>query len=211
MKKLTRMLAIVALGLLTACGGGDTADTTPEGDGGDTPEETATETTYTVDTEASTMNWTGSMLKFYDHEGTLKISEGSFTVSNGAVTGGSFTVDMTSMSPTDENFNPDEGKTPEALVGHLMSADFFDVENNPTATFTINDAASAESIAGDLTVRGTTNKAKVTDIMVKEADGTATVAGNLTFNRQDFGVAYDAGADMVISDDIVVAIKMVGK
>src|SRR5690606_41825662 len=56
-----------------------------------------------------------------------------FIVSGGAITGGSFTVDMATIAA----ISTGRGDGEDRLSGHLKSADFFDVANFPTATFTI--------------------------------------------------------------------------
>ena len=89
---------------------------------------------YTVNNTESTVEWIGTKVSGY-HSGTVMIKSGELTVSNGTVTSGNFVMDMPSIIAT----GPDKVK-PEAnakLTGHLHSADFFDVNNFPEATFTI--------------------------------------------------------------------------
>src|SRR5690606_33819514 len=62
--------------------------------------------TFTIDTETSVVNWKGTMVGVYDHFGTVKLSEGTITVKGKEVTGGSFTIDLKTMSPTDKNYDP---------------------------------------------------------------------------------------------------------
>ena len=85
-------------------------------------------------TENSLVNWTGSKLGG-QHIGTLNISDGQIEVAGDKVVGGKFTIDINSL--TDLDMKPGEGK--EKLEGHLKSADFFDVANNPTSTFEITE------------------------------------------------------------------------
>jgi polyisoprenoid-binding protein YceI len=174
-----------------------------------TVDSLGTEATYTVDTAASTVLWEGQMLKMHKHFGTLTISEGSFTVKGLQVTGGTFTANMKSISPTDSNFSKEHPK--EYLIGHLSNADFFAVDSFPTATFVIK-SVNGNSATGDLTVRGKTNSETVTDIVVDTVGGVKTT-GKLVFNRQKYGAAYkaDVTKDMVLSDDIKLEITLVGK
>ena len=57
-------------------------------------------------------------------------------------------------------------RTPEQFRAHVMSADFFDVENYPTVTFTSNDLDLADDgtakVTGDLTIRGVTQPVTAT-------------------------------------------------
>lgn len=166
-----------------------------------------TEATYTVDTAASTVLWEGQMLKMHKHFGTLKISEGSFTVKGLQVTGGSFTANMKSIVPTDSGYNAEHPK--EYLVGHLSGADFFAVDTFPTASFVIK-SVSGNTAVGDLTLRGKTNSETVTDIVVDTVGG-VKATGKLVLNRQKYNVAYKAAKDMVLSDDIKLDVTLVGK
>ena len=123
------------------------------------------------------------------------------------IVGGSFVVDMSSITPLDENYAPDGSAqgTREMLVGHLSSGDFFAIEENPTASFEITGANEDGSVNGNLTIRGNTNTETVTD--VKIADG--TVSGTLVFDRKKYDVAWDSPMkDAVLSNDIELNIEL---
>ena len=57
-------------------------------------------------------------------------------------------------------------RTPEQFRAHVLSADFFDVENTPTVTFVSTDLDLAEDgtakATGDLTIRGVTQPVTAT-------------------------------------------------
>ena len=57
-------------------------------------------------------------------------------------------------------------RTPEQFRAHVLSADFFDVENYPTVTFTSSDLDLADDgtakVTGDLTIRGVTQPVTAT-------------------------------------------------
>jgi polyisoprenoid-binding protein YceI len=84
----------------------------------------------------------------------------------------------------------------ERRDGHLKSADFFDVEKNPTITFkSVSVKAAGENkldITGDLTVRGTTKRITVPATMVFYEGGTGRFRGQFVINRMDYGVNYDS-------------------
>lgn len=165
------------------------------------------ETSYTVDTAASSIFWEGNMIGVYKHSGTLALSQGSVTVKGLQVTGGSFTANLKTINPTDSNYTE---KTPRVgLIGHLSAADFFAVDSFPTATFVIK-SVSGNSATGDLTVRGKTNEETVTDIAV-DTTGGIKATGKLVFDRQKYNVAYKAAGDKVLSNDITLDITLVGK
>jgi hypothetical protein len=77
--------------------------------------------TVLVDTSASAVMWKGTMVGMYDHSGTVKLNSGNVTVADGKITGGTFVVNLMTIKPTDDNFKPEEDRTPEKLVGHLSS------------------------------------------------------------------------------------------
>ncbi len=185
---------------------------------GSAPEQPATEeqapegitAEMTVDTEASKVEWSGTLVGVYTHTGTLAITDGAFTVENGVVTGGSFTADLTTMTATDDNYDPEEDKTPEKLIGHLASPDFFDVENHPTATFVITGTTEDGKVKGNLTVRGTTNEEVLESVNVDAENGTATAA--LTFDRQKYGVAWNHPVkDMVLKNEVKLNVNVKAK
>ena len=211
-----RTLAIVtslAVGLYS-CGdaGNDTTSETTEDATTETTEATeSTEVaaaTYTIDVATSTVAWKGTMVGIYSHEGVIGLTEGSLTTEGGAITGGSFTIDASAISTTDDDALYATGSR-EDLVGHLTSDDFLGDEANPNGTFTIT-SVDGTSITGDLTLKGKTNSEVITDVTVTEADGTITATGSLTFDRQKYGISFEKGGEMVVSDDIELTISLSG-
>ena len=169
------------------------------------------EMAYAITTNStSVVKWKGVMLGVKEHFGTISLKEGTLSVNNGQVSGGSFTFDMTTIKPTDANYDTKTGATPERLVGHLTSPDFFDVANNPTSSFAIDSVNGNEAI-GTLTIRGKSNSEVLKNIVVKEENGTVKASGTLTYDRKKYGVAFDMPMkDMVISKDIEMAIEISG-
>lgn len=211
MKTKTLMVAtIIATSFaLTSCGGSEEVEETTSNE---TTEEVVEEAekTVNVNLEESKVHWKGEMLGVYSHEGNIKLKEGSFTMKGDKVTGGNFVVDMSTMTPTDENYNPKEGKTPEQLVGHLQSPDFFDVANHPTASFVVN-SVDGNVATGKLTVRGKEGEEKVENVNVAVDGNNVTITGTLTFNRQNYGVSYmPKMQDMVLSNDIIINVEIKG-
>ncbi|MGB1318648.1 MAG: YceI family protein, partial [Flavobacteriales bacterium] len=157
MKTTNLLLTIAASGslFLASCGGGHDHAHEGEEATAETTEEAVVETTEAaIDAAASTVNWEGSMLGMYSHNGTVGITEANVTMAGDKVAGGSFVADLTSIVPLDENYDPSKGHGKEELVGHLSSPDFFDVANHPTASFEITEVAEdGTSAKGNLTVR----------------------------------------------------------
>lgn len=213
MKKVTLLLSAFALSFaVISCGGnaeGENAKDETKADAQKEEKERASTTgTLTADTTKSFVHWKGTMVGVYSHEGNVKLTKGFLEMDNGEVVGGEFTVDMSSMEPTDENYNPEEGKTPEKLVGHLSSDDFFAVTEYPTATFVVKSAdREAKTLTGDLTIRGNTHEEQVTNVVFN--DGSAT--GTLVFDRQKYDVSWKAMKDVVLEDDIELEINLVAQ
>ena len=108
-----------------------------------------------VNTDQSTVKWTGKKIGT-DHYGYIQIKEGYLETQNGTITGGTFLVDMTSISNVDvenEEFN-------KKLVGHLKSDDFFGVEKYPTSKLVISESTPFRSgkatVRGQITIKGIT-------------------------------------------------------
>ena len=176
----------------------------------------AAEHAYTIDPATSVLNWAANVTgpAPYGHSGTIALNSGSITVQGGVLKAGSFEVNMTSINPTDEAYQPEGSKqgTKSQLIGHLTTADFFDTANNPTAKLTIT-GGSGNTATADLTVRGKTNSETITDIVITEnADGTVKATGKLVFDRQKYDVAWKHYLkDAILADNIELTVELNGK
>ncbi|MBI3143206.1 MAG: YceI family protein [Bacteroidetes bacterium] len=207
-------IALMAAAFVVAsCGGNKPAETATahdHEDGATHDHATATPETYAVNTESSVVRWEGgtSGVTVYSHWGHIALQSGNLEVTGDKITGGEFVVDMASISPKDDGYN--EENTPEKLVGHLATGDFFLVEEHPTASFKITSATDTE-LKGDLTIRGVTNEETV---VLKNAtvnpDGTVSAKGKLVFDRQKYGVAWaHFMKDVLLKDNIELQIELV--
>ncbi len=88
--------------------------------------------TLKVDTENSSLEWKGMKSAEDFHQGSVKFAEGSAKFIDGMLMSGKFKVDMTTISVKDELPADKKGM----LIGHLSSADFFDVATNSTVKVT---------------------------------------------------------------------------
>jgi len=210
MKKVSNtVFSLSLIASLLACGGAEKkSEETTDKNSEETTEEVVEVKQYTIVSNESKVHWSGSVLGMYSHEGTVNISEGALEVEGDQITNGMFVVDLSSMQPTDDNYNPEEGKTKEKLIGHLSSDEFFHVDSFPTATFEIlaHDVES-NTIKGNLTIRGNTNEETVTDVKLNPEKGMAK--GVLVFDRKKYDVAFTHPAeDVVISDDIELEVSL---
>ena len=136
-----------------------------------------------VDVTTSNIHWLGEKVTG-QHEGNLSLKSGSLILTDGEVTGGSFVVDMNSMTCTDL-----EGEYAGKLIGHLKSDDFFGVENfsEATLTFTAVEAKGngVYAVTGDFTIKGKTNPASF-DLTVNDNGATAKVV----IDRSKYDIRY---------------------
>ncbi|MCS6935457.1 MAG: YceI family protein [Chitinophagales bacterium] len=177
-----------------------------------TAENNAPEVTYTLVTDSmSVIKWRGEVLGVKEHYGTVNFKEGTITVKGNTLAGGSFVADLTTIKPTDSNYDVKQGHTPEKLVAHLSSPDFFDVKNYPTATFKI-DSVSGNTATGTLTIRGKSNTETLTDVVITEAENGIKASGKLNFDRKKYDVSFDMPVkDMVLSNNISLTIELTAK
>lgn len=163
----------------------------------------------TIDAATSKVSWSGEMLGMYSHSGDISLTNGSVELKDGKVVGGTFTIDMNSIKPTDANYSEDH-KMPD-LIGHLSSPDFFDVANHPTSTFVVT-GSEGNNVKGNLTIRGKQNPETIEVSSIALEGDNVRMKGKLTFNRQNYGVAFAMPVkDKVLSDDINLEFDLVGK
>ncbi|RUA27378.1 MAG: YceI family protein [Bacteroidetes bacterium] len=166
-----------------------------------------------VDTNSSQIAWIGEKVTG-QHNGTVDIKEGALEMKDGQVTGGSFIIDMTTINVLDL-----EGEYKDKLMGHLRSDDFFSVEDHPTAKFTITSINKSEAtdathfIAGDLTIKGITNKITF-PANVSVENGKANAKASFALDRTKWQVKYGSGSffdglgDKMIYDDFELTVNL---
>jgi polyisoprenoid-binding protein YceI len=167
---------------------------------------------YNVDAEASQLKWTGYHLaKSYEHIGFVKIKSGKLATANGTITSGEFVIDMNTISNTDVTDGEKNGK----LVGHLKSADFFDVANNPEAKLVIKKSTAAANgklkATGDLTIRGITKSIDF-EATLNETGSQVEATADLKIVRTDFNVMYGWKVEnAMLSGEFRMEVKLVAK
>jgi polyisoprenoid-binding protein YceI len=178
--------------------------------------ETGISGIFVVDS-TSTLSWIGSK-QTGKHSGTIKIKNGQFTVENGKINDGKFTIDMNTISVEDL-----EGEDKSDLEAHLkgMKPDvvdhFFNVTKHPEAMFVVTGFINEEGsdmLEGDLTIKNKTNKIKF-PVSLSEIDGIVTMTSpEFKIDRTLWGVNYGSKSifsdlgDKFINDDIVLQISI---
>lgn len=164
---------------------------------------------YTLDTLNSRIEWKGFKVVKSDntsHFGTIHFESGDVTVKDGKLESGKFVADMGTLTSVDLK---DDSEQLGKLVGHLMSADFFEVEKYPTASYEITKVAENTSgdyntlLDGNLTIKGITKPMQFNaNVSVKEGEvSIATQPKDI--KREDFGVKFQMPvANGVIKDEV---------
>jgi polyisoprenoid-binding protein YceI len=176
--------------------------------------------TYNVETAASQVKWHAKKMTG-EHMGDISLKSGQLQVDKNKVTGGTFVMDMSSLTVTDIEDAGSNGK----LVGHLKSDDFFGVDKHPTATFVITEvspiakAAAGQpnhNVKGNLTIKGKTNPVSFpATITVK--DGVATAKADVTVDRTKYDIRYRSSnffenlGDKAIYDEFTVSFDVKAK
>lgn len=148
--------------------------------------------TYTLDNEASSLEWKGGMSEEYFHTGSVSFSEGSLTMTDGNVTEGSFTIDMTSIASTDVNLEPGQA---EYLNGHLtgtMVDDahpvnmFFNTPAHPTVKVTLGEYTDGNlSVTLNILGQELTQDVAVT---INSDDLSAGISGEFALDFASLGI-----------------------
>lgn len=170
---------------------------------------------YKVDPAFSNIVWTGYKVTG-QHTGNVKIKNGNLQFADGKLTGGSFEVDMTSITDTDM-----QGEYADKLVGHLKSDDFFGVTAYPTSKFVITrvipqDTKGNYKVIGNLTIKSTTKETKFF-VNVVDKGTEINASGKLTIDRSEYDIKYGSGSffdglgDKTIYDEFDLQIWLVAK
>ena len=157
--------------------------------------------TNSVDATSSELYWKGAK-PTGTHNGTVKLIDGGLAIEDGALIGGEFVIDMSTIVDADGS-----GR----LEGHLKSADFFDIEKYPTSKFVITSVETKDdklAVTGNLTVKDVTKSITI-PAMISETDGVVEFKSEtFVVNRADFNVKYGSKSffddlkDKFINDDM---------
>jgi polyisoprenoid-binding protein YceI len=213
--KHTLLALTAATLLLTSCQDAPKADKATTGEA--TTAAATTGATYNVDLAQSREEWTGTK-PTGTHHGFISLKSGTVSAEGANITGGKFDIDITTLKVDDK-----EEKTVNMLGGHLKSADFFDVEKYPTATFEITavkpgvDAAAnpdlvmkdaTHTVSGNLTMKGIT-KGITFPAKIAATDANITTDANFNIDRSEWGVDAASLKDKLISKTVNVGLHIV--
>lgn len=143
------------------------------------------------------------------HKGNVSLKSGSLAFENEKLVGGSFIMDMTSITCTDL-----DGEYKNKLEGHLKSDDFFGVSKYATSTLELVSVKSVGKnvydVKGKLTIKQITKPISFkVSVYGKKANASIKV------DRTDFDIKYGSGsyfddlADNLIYDEFDLIVDLV--
>ncbi len=147
---------------------------------------------YKVDKQKSKLEWNAKKVTGA-HNGNINLSDGKLISDGKNVTGGTFSIDMTSITDkdlTDAGYN-------EKLVTHLKSDDFFSSAKFPASTFVITKITHATggkaTVKGNLTIKGITKELEF-PATIKTSGNTITAQGKMKVDRTKYDIKYGSGS-----------------
>jgi len=177
---------------------------------------------FNLNAASSTVNWKGTKPGGV-HVGTVAVNDGKLGAEDGKVVSGSFTIDLNSIVCEDLTDAEMNGK----LVGHLKSADFFDVAKYPTAKFEIvaveeMPAAAVEGetvkathkITGNLIMKEVTKSISFPAQVTVSGTEIKAVSAPFALNRTEWGVNYGSKSifaelkDNFIHDEMIISLDL---
>lgn len=142
---------------------------------------------YPLDVEKSTLHWKGTYaFLFSEHSGTVSFKEGSLQTHNSNIVGGSFIIDMNSI--TNEDYELNQGP-----VKHLKDTDFFDVPNYSEAKLVITNVTyfaeqNQHKMEANLTIKNKTQPIEFWATVDTEKKALNT---RFKIDRRRWGITYN--------------------
>ena len=186
------------------------------------------EEVFKADLKESRIEWIGTKVSGY-HTGTVNLNSGEMTVTNGQVTAGKFTMDMTTIKAVGPEKVPADASA--KLTSHLQSPDFFDTQKFPQATFVITgvkpytgtitepDDPRMEKlsqykvpnpnymVSGNLTVLGIDKNIEFPALITVNGN-TAEARAKFNLDRKQWNIKYSGKPDDLIGDEFFVGIYL---
>ncbi len=165
--------------------------------------------TYNADPTHTTAAFTVRHAGISKVRGTVPVTSAVITIGD-SLESSSVTAELDARGVNTGNADRD---------GHLQSADFFNVEANPTWTFASTSVAGTPeefTVTGDLTINGVTKSVE----LEVEFTGTAVdpfgnkraaFEGKIEFSRKEFGLTWNAALEaggVLVSDKVKVELEI---
>ncbi|OBA88358.1 hypothetical protein A5642_17310 [Mycolicibacterium mucogenicum] len=164
--------------------------------------------TWAIDTAHSTVEFSVRHLMVSKVRGKFENFSGAITVDADGTPSVTAEIDVTSLNTGNEQRD-----------GHVKSADFFDAENHPVATFVstaVRPNGSSYLLDGNLTIKGNTRPVTLNLEFngVSPGMGNGEVSGyeaSVVINRKDFGVDLDLPMETggaVVGDKVTITLDI---
>lgn len=168
---------------------------------------------FKVDNETSKLTWAAKKATG-DHNGQVKVSNGNFAVESNTLKGGSFDIDLNTITDADVT----DQASNEKLVSTLKSETFFNTEKFPKANFVITSVTKAGAnqyaVKGNLTIKGITNEVAFPATVAVNGKKLAATA-KITIDRTKYDIKFRSKnffenlGDKVIYDDFDINVALV--
>jgi polyisoprenoid-binding protein YceI len=163
--------------------------------------------TKNINPATSSIEWLGKKVTG-QHNGTVNFKDGTLVFKKNILAGGTFTVNMTSLTATDLT-----GEYQGKLNGHLKADDFFGTEKFPTATLVFKKigvkSANVYNVTADLTIKGIT---KPVTFELTVNGNTATTAFNVDRTKYDIKYGsksfFESIGDKAIYDEFELKVAL---
>jgi polyisoprenoid-binding protein YceI len=176
----------------------------------------------TTQTAQQTITWNidkaHSSVEFAVKHMMFSTVKGRFSEFSGTITEHTSDLSLSAVDVTVDTASIDTHE--DKRDGHLRSADFFDVENNPTISFKSTRVrpihADRFTVTGDLTIHGTTRSV---DLDVEKTGSgknpwgmeVAGFSASTQISRKDFGLTYNAALEtggVLIGDAVKISLEI---
>lgn len=163
---------------------------------------------WAIDPVHSSINFSVRHLMVSKVRGSFETFSGAITVAEDGTPSVSATIDVNSINTRNEQRD-----------AHVRSADFFDADNHPTATFVstgVRPDGDDYIVDGDFTLKGVTKPVslKLEYNGVNPGMGQGAVAGfeaSVVLNRKDFGIDIDMPLETggtVVGDKVTITLEI---
>jgi len=170
---------------------------------------------FAVDVKRSSIEWKASKVGG-SHQGKVNLASGDLIFTGSSLKGGSFVIDMPSITVEDL-----KGKSKENLTNHLRSNDFFAAADYPKANFKITKVSSSNAgqlmITGTLTVKGITNPVSFPAEVKRQGNTVTAEARSIRIDRTKYDIKYRSMrffsdiADKAIDDEFEISVKLTAR
>lgn len=170
---------------------------------------------FQIQKSASTVNWTGKKVLGL-HTGSINIANGYVEVSDNQLKGGEVHIDMTSIVITDI----EDKKTSNDFLEHLLSDDFFSVDQFKIAKLAITGSSKTDNgkfrVDGTLTIKDISHPVSFIATIEVFTDYLSSL-GEIVIDRTLYNIRYGSGkfitnlGDKLIHDDFILQFKLIGQ